>query len=1128
MNKSLQIKTKENKYWNKLLFTAIFFCFLFLCSVVDAANRIDYLTMEQIKDIKITINIKNKPLDDIMKVVGKQAKLEYGFHTTVKVDANERFSLNATNMGIMAVMDQLLKGSKYDYKIEKDRIIIINRAAKVANQQQRERVSVGGKIIDENGVPIIGATILVEGTTEGAISDDKGLFKLTTSIDNEIEISFIGYLSHKMTVKKESVNMVIRLNRDVMTVDEVVVTGIYQRKKESFTGSSQTYTAGELKSIGNQNIIQSLKSLDPALNIIENNQYGSDPNRMPDMEIRGKSSIVGLKEEFGEDPNQPLFILDGFETSLSTIMDLSMDRVASVTILKDAASTAIYGSKAANGVIVVETKAPMQGKLRFIYSGNAIFQFSDLSDYNLMNSAEKLEFERRAGRFKSNLPTAVDDLDFRYNHFRNEIARGVDTYWLDEPIRLGVNHRHGVSLEGGNNELRYGVGISYSNNNGVMKKSKRDLISGNIDLIYRNGKFTISNKMRTDYRMVDDPVVPFSEFSRTNPYYRKTSEDGTINRFLESNAGSKNAGKYSPALYEVGNPMWNYIQSSYKGGTGTGINDNLNLEYRPISSVMIRARFGIDKSTEEYETFFSPEDTKFSQSEPLKKGTYDNSRTDSFSYEGNLTATYGNVFNDKHQINAVLGASISENSSITKIYTSEGFPNGGFTAPSFANHYPEGAKPRYSDFKKRGANFYFNGGYSYDNRYLLDVNYRLDGTSVFGSNRQFTNTWAIGLAWNLHNEKFIKENTNLFSMFKIRASVGNPGNQNFGAYQTITTYTFNNWMSNNFGTGVLVDSFGDNNLDWQKTLDKNIGLDLTMFNNRFHINADYYDKETDPLLANIRIPLSTGTSQRLMNIGKQVSRGFNATVKYSILYRPADRVIWTIGVTMRNGKTFYDNIGESLSETNRDNLKTSLVRYYDKVSSSALWSVRSLGIDPTTGKEALLTKENKYTFDYISSDEMIVGDSRPTLDGVISNTFRYKGFSLNFSLRYNFGGDAFNSTLFQKVENIGSEGIKVNQDRRALYDRWYQPGDVSKFKGINLLDSSPITSRFVQPNDYITLESVRVGYEFEMDLIKAMGLSSLTLSAYMNDIFRFGTMKTERGIDYPFARSVSFALSFNF
>lgn len=210
--------------------------------------------------------------------------------------------------------------------------------------------------------------------------------------------------------------------------------------------------------IGNQNILQSLKALDPAFNIMENNQYGSDPNRTPDIEIRGKTSIVGMKEEFGEDPNQPLFILDGFETTLETIMDLSLDRVASVTLLKDAASTAIYGAKAANGVVVVETKAPVQGRLRLSYNGSFEVSFADLTDYNLMNAAEKLEFELLAGNFKSNLIAFEEANKIRYNNLLYNVDRGVNTYWMSEPLRTGLTQRHNVYVEGGDSQMRYGLG----------------------------------------------------------------------------------------------------------------------------------------------------------------------------------------------------------------------------------------------------------------------------------------------------------------------------------------------------------------------------------------------------------------------------------------------------------------------------------------------------------------------------------------------------------------------------------------------------------------------------------------------------------------------------------------------
>ena len=994
-------------------------------------------------------------------------------------------------------------------------------------QQQKERL-LRGVVTDKDGLPLPGVAIQVKGTTQGVTTNEDGeYYIMVKDIDKPILVfSFIGMETQEIAFEKGKHRINVKMLEAKQEMDEVVVTGIYARKKESFTGSSQTYTSNDLKMVGNQNLLQSLKTLDPAFAVIENNQYGSDPNRLPDLEIRGKTSIVGLKEQFGEDPNQPLFILDGFETTLQTIMDLSMDRVASVTILKDAASTAIYGAKAANGVIVVETKAPEQGKLKVSYNGNFNISFADLTAYNLMNAEEKLEFERLAGNFKSNIVSFQEESEKRYNTLLANVRRGVDTYWLSEPLRIGLQQRHGLYLQGGDQQVRYGAGFNFSDTEGVMKESDRQTISGNVDLLYRVGKLSLSNKVSIDATKTNDPIVPFSEYARANPYYSKYNEFGGVDKWLESpdqsSTESANGGIWVP------NPLYNASLNSYNRGNSFGIRENLNLEYRPFEFLWARARFGLTKTTSVSESFRSPEDTSFEQVELLKRGSYNDSRTESLSYEGDFTVTYGQLLAEKHQINAVLGIAFQEYKYTTKAFSAVGFPEGDFTTPAFSNQYPDNGKPSYTESQKRSANFYFNGGYSYKNRYLMDVNLRSDGSSVFGTNKKFSTTWAVGLAWNIHNESFIKDNTDLFSMFKIRASVGNPGNQNFGAYNTFTTYKFNNWLLNNFGTGILVDAFGDPDLEWQKTLDKNIGLDLSMFNNRFHVTFDCYHKLTDPLMATIGMALSTGMSSRMSNVGKQVDKGLSGTIRYAWLYRPSERINWTTNINFRHSTAYYDGIEEKLREYNNENISKNMTRYYDGGSPTALWAVRSAGIDPATGKEIFLDKEGKPTYTHSYDNEVVVGDSRPTLEGVIGNTFLYKGFSMNIHMRYSFGGDMFNNTLYSKVENISKEGLKQNQDKRALYDRWQKVGDVSQFKGISLTDQTPMSSRFVQKNNYLVLESVRIGYELPYKWIKKTGFEGISLNAYMNDICRISTIEDERGIDYPYARSVYFAVSVNF
>ena len=1040
---------------------------------------------------------------------------------------------NTSSKDIHKALDTVIGNLPLAYSVEGKFVTVFPKKQKNTNSEATPKVTtlnkltVRGKVYDQDGEGIPGVSVKVPSMQTAIVTGANGSFTLylPQGRTTKLQFSFIGMkdATYIFNGKHDINNLVINMKDDATTINEVVVTGIYSRKKESFTGSSQTYNAEELKLVGNQNLIQSLKTLDPAFTVLENNEFGSDPNRLPDLEIRGKTSIVGLKETFGEDPNQPLFILDGFETTLQSIMDLSMDRIASVTVLKDAASTAIYGAKAANGVVVVETKAPEMGKLKFSYSGNFNVSWADLTDYNLMNAAEKLEFERLAGNFTSNIADYQEYQEIRYNKLLANVLNGVDTYWLSEPLRTGLNQRHFISAQGGNEQLRYSLGVSYNKIDGVMKKSGRDILSGNIDVLYRVGKLTFSNKMTVNVTKHTNPTVSFSEYASANPYYPKYEEDGTIGKWLEYKENSMST---TDASVIVGNPMYNDQLNSYDRGESFGVRNNFSMEYRPWNFFWIRARLGLTKETNESENFVSPENTAYDQVDVLKKGSYSNQRSDGFSYDGDVTATYGQLLAKKHQINAVLGASIRESSDQSKGFSAVGFPEGNFTTPGFANQYTESGKPTYYDSKNRTANFYFNGGYSFDNRYLLDVNYRLDGSSVFGTNRKFSNTWAVGLAWNIHNEKFMKD-TELFQMLKIRGSIGNPGNQNFGSYNTLTTYKFNNWMTNNFGTGLLIDAIGDPDLAWQKTIDLNVGLDVSLLN-RLHLNIDVFHKNTDPLLASIGIPASVGVTSRLANIGKQVTDGFNGTIRYSFIYRPKERMNWTTSLSFSHVRSHYENIGSTLAQYNNENLTKNMTRYYDGGSPSALWAVRSAGIDPATGKEIFITKSGNYTFSHSYDDEVEVGDTRPDVEGVFGNVFYYKGFSASIYMRYSLGGDTFLSTLYDKVENISSSALAKNQDRRALYDRWQKPGDIAKFKGISRTESTPMSSRFVSVNNYLTIESIRLSYELPYTLMKKMGIQGMTFSAYMNDIARWATVKEERGTSYPFSRSISMALSLNF
>uniref|UniRef100_UPI003FEDF603 SusC/RagA family TonB-linked outer membrane protein n=1 Tax=Butyricimonas faecalis TaxID=2093856 RepID=UPI003FEDF603 len=914
----------------------------------------------------------------------------------------------------------------------------------------------------------------------------------------------------------EQKELTIVLRDEDVRLEDVVVTGIFTRKKESFTGSASTYSAAELKTMGTQNILQGLKTLDPAFAILEDNQFGSDPNRLPNMEIRGKSSMSGLRDQLEADPNQPLFILDGFESTLAAINDLDINRVASITILKDAASTAIYGSKAANGVIVVETVKPEAGKLRVSYTGNLNLSMPDLSSYNLMNAREKLEFERLAGRFNPSSTTNEIELDGVYNEKLKEIESGVNTYWLAEPLRVGVNQKHSLYVQGGEENFLFGLGVGYNGISGVMEKSDRSVISGNIDLIYRVSKFQFSNKFSfssTDYK---NPIVAFYEYAQANPYYKKRNPDGTVEKWLENND-----------FFEAPNPLWNASQNSRDEGKNLALSNYFIAEYSPSIAWRMRARLGLTYGNDDTERFYSRNDTRYENMETTKKGEFRSSNIRTNRVEGELSVTYAKMLG-KHRINLIAGGNIYSNKSLTQGYSAVGFPDGDFSYPSFANGYPENGTPSYYESVSRSLNGYFNAGYSFDDRYLMDFSLRTSGSSVFGTSRKYNTTWSVGLGWNLHKEKFIMDHVGWIDLLKLRASVGNPGNQNFDSAQSLLTYSFQYGSMNYFGQGAMLSQIGNPDLEWQITMDKNIGLDVTLFNKRFSLTADYYYKVTDPLLIKVSVPLSSGTSMYMTNAGEQISQGFTVSVTYYIFQNFEDRFLWMVRGNLRTQKTRIDNIGNKLSTLNASGKGRNTQRYYDGADPDDIWAVKSVGIDPSNGKELFYAKDGSYTYDFSYDEEVICGNTRPDVEGILGTSLNWKGFSVNLNFRYQMGADVFNEALYSKVENISRSDLNKNQDRRALYERWQKEGDVVRFKDIASAETTPMSSRFVQRENVLSLESIYVGYEFYDGWIKKLGLSSLKLQWSMRDVFRASTIRSERGISYPFARSMEAGISFNF
>lgn len=1097
---------------------------------------------------KVTLKERNTSLNVVIQKLRSQTNYDFLFDSELLANAN-KVTINIKNIDLEDALGLLFNNQELKYSI-KDKFVVIEK--KEASFIKRlvdafNTIDVRGSIVDAEGKPLSGASIRVKGSKKSTTSDLAGNFLLKGVDENAtLEIVFIGYQSRELKALK---NLgIIEMELSDLKLDEVVInTGIVQRKKESFTGAVATFTGAELKQIGNGNILQSLKTLDPSFIIITNNTTGSNPNRLPEIQIRGKTSLTtnGVKDQYATDPNMPLFILNGMESSLQQIVNLDMNRVASITLLKDAASTALYGSKAANGVVVVETIRPRPGELRVNYTVDLRLEAPDLNGYNMMDAAENLEFQRQAGLYTvadtNSTGPYIENANL-YNSRLAAVKKGVNSYWLAAPLRTALTAAHSLNISGGSDEFQYDVGLNYRNQPGVMKGSNNSTWGGSVDLYYRKNKLNVSNRTYiSNSNGNESPFGSFSTYVNKNPYYKMKNEDGSINynRYLETyhiNDG------YNPApdfkTINISNPLYNASLNSKNSATTFSVQNILNLIWDINADWRISTGLLLRKQSNTNIAFTPSADTRFDQTDVYNKGTYSYTQGNLWGYQGNAMLTFNKVLREKHALTGNLRVEANERNPISTGYSAVGFPDGVAPNPAFAYGYTPSGKPLYSKIKTRQVSALGSFNYSYDRRYYADATYRTDGSTVFGSAKKYSPFWSVGLGWNINNEGFLKD-ASWLGLLKIRGNTGTSGNQELGTFVSSSVYRFENDI-NGFGQGFYLSQLGNPNLEWQKTKQTSIGIDAAMFNNRFSLTVNAYHKITDPLITSAAAPTSTGVSSYALNVGNLSTKGVELIARYAPIFKPDQHIAWTLGVTGSFYKSKYAGFGNLLKNANDRAIAVSsnkdyvalvanyLQRYLDGYSPDDVWAVKSLGIDPATGKELYLKKDGSHTFIYNPNDAVAVGNGQPRLQGVLSSNLSLKGFTFGINIRYSLGQSVLNTALYDKVENISDADLQNNQDKRALESRWKVPGDVAQFKGISIGTYTPPSSRFIQKENFFSGESINLGYEFRSSSytwVKNLKMSSLRINGYMNDIFRVSNIKAERGIDYPFSNVVSFSLS---
>ncbi len=985
---------------------------------------------------------------------------------------------------------------------------------------------ISGRVTDSTGEGLPRVTVYVADLKIYALTDLDGNYKLRIPRNRDVSVhySFVGLVPQTKVFRKGGgdVKQNIRL-KDNKELEAVVVTGIFNRKQGSFTGSATTITAKDIMKNGTQNVFQSLKNLDPTLQIGDGFLNGSDPNSMPDLSIRGTSSLPlqeggDFRSQYSNQPNQPLFILDGFETSIATILDLDMNRIESVTILKDASSKAIYGSKAANGVIVIETKKLNGNEQRVTYNGTVSFEMPDLSSYNLTNSLEKLEVEKADGRYEKKKLTGTIALERLYNERRKRAVEGLNTYWLAKPLRTGLGQKHNLSIElGDSKSLRSVVSFTYNKLEGAMKGSQRENVSTTANISYRTENFIFRNILTyLVNKSEDSPYGAFSQYARMNPYWEAEDKEGNILRWAEE---------------DIPNPMYDATIGTSLTRNYSQFTDNLYAEWIATEDLRATLRLGYMQNKSGGDMFYPASHSRFAlrQGNKEKNGSYTLDHGHKVRMSGDLNLRYSKKFG-KHYFFVNAGSFVAETTSDSYRHIAEGFSNSTKADITFARGYQEGRKPAGFSSLNREASFLLATTYDYDNRYMLDATVRESASSLYGSDNRWANSWSIGAGWNVHNEKWMEDFTPLKKL-KIRGSLGLTGNQNFNTNTSVATYNYYSGIVYGGMTGAYLSNMPNPELKWEQKMDYNIGLDATIYG--LNLSFDLYRSDTKNMLTDLTIPTSTGFRIVKDNLGLVRNSGFELKASYNLI-RHKNGYLNIFGSVASN-ENYIVSLSESLKSYNdkiRENsAKTSkaasrpIALYEDGMSMSTIWAVPSAGIDPGLGKEIFIKQDGSYTYTYDPTDLQALGDSQPLYRGNFGLSAEYKGIGLNAVFSFLGGGEIYNSTLVSKVENADTE---YNVDERLAEGRWRKPGEVTRFKKFRNSPKTRPTSRFIQDRDELHFSSLSLYYKVPASFYKKFKMNQLRLSLNMNDLATFSSVRVERGTSYPFTRKLSMSITASF
>ncbi len=998
----------------------------------------------------------------------------------------------------------------------------------IANAQV---TSASGLVVDDSNEPVVGATVLVKGTMVGVVTDFDGKFQITNLPEDAktLVISYIGMDKQEVAISSSPVTVVLQSDSELL--EDVIVSGYTTSKKAAYTGAAQVVTNEKIATKSDANF---LKSLEGSVAGFQMNNGSGQPGAYSTTTIRGTSSLNSGTE--------PLYVIDGvpmFTGNLSSntsmgvspLTNLNANDIESITVLKDATASSIYGARAANGVIVITTKRGKSGeaKVDFTMQYGSTFLGQMDHDYKMvgLDRFKEVWTEGVQNGYAAGNIISDEDLSIASNAAEYARQRGIayynsdwntapDTDWLDEALKTSDVQKYGVSIQGGKEDLNYFASLEYYSNGGIVIGSGMDRYSARLNLDGTKG--ILSYGMSTNYSVSDVDEIPRNS-AYTNPIVL-AYDTRPFQRIYDENGGYANINHdYNlVALFDKEDG------DVYKQKTSVTIwNPYFSLDL--MDGLKWKTSAGLTV-TEADQTSFRGRNNPRSYS----GGAYSTMRGSesihtATTYSLTNTINYQHTFNKIHDLNVLLGQESQKQEYEGLTATAEGYPLADVqemvnaSTPTAASSTLEASSL---------VSFFSNFEYGYNEKYYLSASLRYDGSSRFGKNNRWAPFWSVGGKYRLTQEDFMEPYKDWLYNFMIHASYGSVGNQDIGYYAAQGLYSYGD--SYNSGPGATPSQIENPDLKWETVYKADLGFNINLWGN-LDLDIDLYDERTKDMIFDVPLTMTSGFNSLTQNVGEMSNKGIELMLNWGIVN--------TKDFTWNTTLTYTYNKNEIVALATDDPITSNWNIQQAGSPINTFFLKEWAGVDPQTGEGLWYVngKGSETTTDVNSANQVTLGQASPKYFGALGMNFKYKDFDFSFDVSYSGGNKVFNRG-FQYDMHVGSYSLGPVSNY-VFENRWQEPGDITdvpKFTWGGNRGAAQLTSRFLMDGSYARVKNVTIGYNLPDDICSKLSINNLRVYASADNLYTF-TAKNFMGFDpqaradgyvqwaYPVATTVMFGVN---